>query len=224
MPVSVNCFSRGITPAGVICPPAATSVTLSPTRTPSARASSAPSTMFQLPGVSAASVLSRSCAASGVTVASSAGEMPRTMAARMSSPRATSACAATKGAAPSTWGLRARLGGGGLPVGQRRAARLEHLDMRDHRQHAVAHLLLEAVHHAEHDDQRGHAQRDAEHRHAGDEGDEAVAPPAATGPRVAPADLQFIGEAHVAGMLTDACAAAGPPRTPWRRGSCRAAT
>ena len=54
-------------------------------------------------------MLSRSCAASGVTVASSAGEMPRTMAARMSSPRATSACAATKGAAPSTCGLLARL-------------------------------------------------------------------------------------------------------------------
>jgi hypothetical protein len=29
----------------------------------------------------------------------------------------------------------------GLPIGQRRTARLEHLDVRDHRQHAVAHLL-----------------------------------------------------------------------------------
>ena len=55
-------------------------------------------------------------------------------------------------------------------------SRVEHLDVRDHRQHAVAHFLLEAVHHRQHDDQRGHAERDAEHRDAGDEGDEAVAP------------------------------------------------
>ena len=32
MPTSVTCFKRGTTPAGVTCPPGATSVTLSPTR------------------------------------------------------------------------------------------------------------------------------------------------------------------------------------------------
>ena len=44
-------------------------------------------------------------AASGVTVASSDGMMPRTMAPRMSSPRAIRACAGTKGAAPMTAGF-----------------------------------------------------------------------------------------------------------------------
>src|SRR5574337_609302 len=88
------------------------------------------------------------------------------------------------------------------PIGQRATAGVHDLDVRDHRQHAVAHLLLEAVHHAEHDDQRRHAEPDAEHRHAGDEGDEAVAPAAAPGPRVAPADLQFVGQAHRAGDAT----------------------
>ena len=64
------------------------------------------------------------------------------------------------------------------------------------RQHAVAHFLLEAVHHRQHDDQRRHAERDAGHRDAGDEGDEAVAAPGAAGARVAPADLQFVGPVH----------------------------
>ena len=54
--------------------------------------------------------------------------------------------------------------------------------MREHRQHALAHLLLKAVHHAEDDDERGHPQANAQHRHAGNEGDEAVAATGATGP------------------------------------------
>ena len=48
--------------------------------------------------------------------------------------------------------------------------------------------LLEAVHHAEHDDQRRHAERDAQHRDAADEGDAAAAVGGATGARVAPAE------------------------------------
>ncbi|MOA47923.1 hypothetical protein D3C78_1706030 [compost metagenome] len=39
-PVTVNCFRRGIMPAGVTLPCGVISVTLSPTSTPSARASS----------------------------------------------------------------------------------------------------------------------------------------------------------------------------------------
>ncbi len=44
----MNCFRRGTTPAGVTWPLGATSVTLSPARTPSERASSTPSTMSEL--------------------------------------------------------------------------------------------------------------------------------------------------------------------------------
>ena len=50
-------------------------------------------------------------------------------------------------------------------VDQRRAVGREDFDVRDDAEHAVAHLFLKAVHHAEHDDERGHAQRDAQHRH-----------------------------------------------------------
>src|SRR5664280_134214 len=93
------------TPAGVVRPPGRTTVTLSPSWTPSERASSMPSTTFHAPGTSLARVVSRNSAASGVTVASSFGTMPRTMTPRMSSPRAIRACDTTKGAAPTTSGF-----------------------------------------------------------------------------------------------------------------------
>ena len=68
------------------------------------------------------------------------------------------------------------------------------LNVRDHAEHAVAHFFLEAVHHAEHNDQRGHPQRDAQHGHTGDERDEPVAPGGPACPRVAPAYAQLKGK------------------------------
>src|SRR3546814_7624622 len=47
--------------------------------------------------------------------------------------------------------------------------------VRGHLQHAVADLALEAAHHRERGDQRGHADGDAQDRGQRDEGDEAVA-------------------------------------------------
>jgi hypothetical protein len=85
---------------------------------------------------------------------------------------------------------------GGAPVGQRAAAGVVQLDVRDDAQHAIAHFLLKAVHHRQHDDQRRDAERDAEHRDAGDERDEAVAPARPPGAHVAPADLQFVRPVH----------------------------
>jgi hypothetical protein len=123
--------------------------------------------MFHSPGCSvrASSAVAQLRASVG-DLASSAGSMPRTMAPRISSPRPTSACAATKGAAPD----HARVARAAAAVACQSASAppcgVEHLDVRDHAEHAVAHLLLEAVHHAQHDDQRRHAQRDAQHRHA----------------------------------------------------------
>jgi len=72
----------------------------------------------------------------------------------------------------------------------------EDFDMRHHAQHAVAHLFLKAVHHAQHDDQRRHTQGNAEHGNAGNKRDEAIAPGRATGPGVAPAKDEFVGELH----------------------------
>ncbi|MCY1530400.1 hypothetical protein D9M68_655850 [compost metagenome] len=49
------------------------------------------------------------------------------------------------------------------------------LNVRQHRQHAVAHFFLETIHDRQHDDQGGDAQRDARHGTGGDERDEAIA-------------------------------------------------
>ena len=51
---------------------------------------------------------------------------------------------------------------------------LSTMAVRNHREHAIAHFLLEAVHHREHDDQRHHAHSDRRHAHHGNKGDEAV--------------------------------------------------
>ena len=87
----------------------ATRVIESPSRTPMLRASSPPITTPQPPDTSR-DITGCILAASGVTLASCAGSMPRTREPRMSSPRAIRAWAGTKGAAPTTAGfLRASL-------------------------------------------------------------------------------------------------------------------
>ena len=96
-----------------------------------------------------------------------------------------------------------RLGGQRLPVANA-AFRVEHLHVREHRQHPVAHFLLEAVHHRQHDDQRGDAERDPGHRDGGDERDESVAglaglvdlATALARAGVAQADLPFVRNIH----------------------------
>ena len=191
-------------PAGVTWPPGSDDVTLSPSRTPSERASSPPRTTLQAPGTRRASVVSLSLAARSVTVASPAATMPRTIdaahvvAARDQRLRGDERRRADHLRVAPRLRSRSR-----RQSGERRAAGVAHLDVRDHRQHPVAHFLLEAVHHRQHDDQRGDAERDAEHRHAGDERDEAVPAPGPAGSRVAPADLQFVGPVHAGAMLPD---------------------
>ena len=64
--------------------------------------------------------------------------------------------------------------------------------MRHHRQNAAAQFLLEAVHHRQHDNQRRHAQGNAQHGDQRNEGNEVVAP---LGARIAQADQQFVGQA-----------------------------
>ena len=100
------CFRRGTTPAGVTCALGAISVTRSPSRTPSERASSDPSTMPNSPATSRSSARPLSAAPRSVTSPSCAGSMPRTTLPFISSPRASNACAAMNGATPSTCGLR----------------------------------------------------------------------------------------------------------------------
>jgi hypothetical protein len=82
----------------------------------------------------------------------------------------------------------ARLLGHLLP-GRQLAAATGDLHVGSDAEDARAQLLLETVHHRQHDDQRGDAQRDAAHRDQRDEGDEVVAP---LGAGVAQADEEFI--------------------------------
>ena len=105
MPTTVICFSLGTTPAGVTCPLGVISVTLSPWRTPRARASSPPTTIPKSPATSRFKPAFFSARARSVTSGSRAGSMPRTRVAFMSSPRASRPCAAMNGAAPMTSGF-----------------------------------------------------------------------------------------------------------------------
>jgi hypothetical protein len=172
-PTTLKLLTRGSVPAGVTVPCGVIATTVSPTRTPSARASSAPSTMPNSPALRSASE-PRACAAD-------VGD--RVLARRVD--------AAHEHAAVDVAGRQHRLAGDerrgagharvaerrlrdALPVGERGHA--AHLDVRRDRQDAVAQLLLEAVHHRQHDDQRGDAERDAGHRDQRDERDERVAP------------------------------------------------
>ena len=85
-------------------------------------------------------------------------------------------------------------------LARRRRDRLPHrklrqaadLDVRGDREDARAQLLLESVHHRQHDDQRRDAERDARHRDQRDERDEAVAARSLAGARIAKADGQFV--------------------------------
>ena len=81
-------------------------------------------------------------------------------------------------------------GGGSLPVRQR-AVDVLYFDMRQNRQHPVAHFFLETVHDGQDDDERGDAQRDTGHRDERDEGDEAVPAAAFSGTDVTQADKPF---------------------------------
>ena len=105
VPTTVNCFNRGTTPAGVTCPCGAISVTFSPSATPSARASSPPSTMPNSPSASALSGAPRTSVANSDTCGSAAGSTPRIRTPRTLSPRVSSAWALTYGAAPTTSGF-----------------------------------------------------------------------------------------------------------------------
>src|SRR5258706_289615 len=65
---------------------------------------------------------------------------------------------------------------------------------------ARANFLLDPVHHREHHEQRGDAERDAEHRGERDEGDEGIA---ALGARVAQPDEEFVLHARKCAITGD---------------------
>jgi hypothetical protein len=81
-PTTVKVFRRGTTPAGVTTPCGAISVTRSPTKTPSARASSEPRMMLKLSGCKASSWPLFMCGRKSATRSSWSGRMPRTSAPR----------------------------------------------------------------------------------------------------------------------------------------------
>ena len=109
MPTTVNCFSRGTTPAGVTCPCGVISTSFSPVSTPRDRASSAPSTMPNSPARSASSRPVRMCEPISATLSSIPGITPRTTDPRTFWPKERSPWALTKGAVPITRGCSAAL-------------------------------------------------------------------------------------------------------------------
>ena len=80
-----------------------------------------------------------------------------------------------------------------LPIADARA-NSANLDVRGHRENAIAQLLLKAVHHRDHHDQRGDAERDAGHRYRGDERYEAIAARTAARAKITQADNDFVGD------------------------------
>ena len=103
----------------------------------------------------------RSCS-SGVTLVSSAGEMPRTMAPLHVVATCNQGLHATKGAAPTTAGFcRARPASPASRPPLRPGRPAAQLDVGNHAQHAVPHFTP-AIHHRQHDDQGPLPQRDAQ--------------------------------------------------------------
>ena len=76
-----------------------------------------------------------------------------------------------------------------LPLGRSCRPR-RYLDVRRDPEDTAADLALKPVHHRQHRDQRGDAERDADHRHRRNERDRAVALP---GARVTQPDIEFLG-------------------------------
>ena len=185
-------LTRGSVPAGVTVPCGVIATTCR-RRAGRARARArAPSTMPNSPGFRSASAPRRMCAPMSATASSRAGSMPRTTTPRLASPTDSIACPRTYGAAAFTRGLRRAPARDAPP--SRRARGMPRISMCDATDRMrVAQLLLEPVHHRQHDDQRGDAERDAGHRDQRDERDERVAARALAGARVAQADGQFVG-------------------------------
>src|SRR5438045_4060775 len=95
IPATLNVLIRGSVPAGVTTPCGVIATTLSPTWTPSARASSAPSTTLKPPGVSEANDPRAMCRPMSATVSSCAGSTPRISTPRLASPTESIACPST---------------------------------------------------------------------------------------------------------------------------------
>jgi hypothetical protein len=100
------------------------------------------------------------CAPMSSTLSSCAGSTPRTITPRLASPTESIAWPTTYGAVAITRGLR-RASAATAPASAQLRQTLD-LDVRRDREDARAQLLLEAVHHREHDDQRPHAEPDAQ--------------------------------------------------------------
>ncbi len=189
-PTTVKLFTRGNVPAAVNVPCGVMTTTVSPRRTPSARARSAPRTM---PNPSGLERVERARA----HVLADVGD--RALARRIDAAdeRAAVHAAGREHRLPEHVRRRRpharvleRRPRDSRVVGERRHA--ADLDVRGDGEDPGAELLLESVHHRQHDDQRGDAERDARHRHERDERDERVAARAAARARVAQSDGELV--------------------------------
>ncbi len=189
MPTTVNCLRRGSTAAGVTRPCGAISVTLSPMPTLQRPRQFRAKNDAEFAGYQIVRSGRPSCAGR------SRPPSPPPRAGCRAPPRRAPAGRRTACPAPARRARRparagvARQPGSVLAQSVSSPPAPDICDVRGDAEDARAQLLLEAVHHRQHDDQRRHAEADAEHGNQRDEGDEVVAPLC---PRVAEPDPEFI--------------------------------
>ena len=104
-------------------------------------------------------------------------------------------------------------GGDIVVIGERRTGAIN-ADIAVQAEDLGEQFLPETVHHAHHDDERCHAERDADEREDGDDGDE---PLAAAGTQVARRDFTLEGIEHQARTFASASATGSSKRSPVAR-------
>ncbi len=177
MPTTRRRVTRGSMPSGDRRPRGDVTVTTSPTATLSVRASALPSSTGAGPSVGRSSARSASgdvFAITSVTVRSSDGTIPLSLATAPPLPLVSSTWPCSAGAAPATPGQGTDLLDHRPVVAQGLRADAEDADVRRRAEDAGADLGLQAGHQAERDQKRHHAHRHAEDRDARDQGDEGL--------------------------------------------------
>lgn len=184
-------FRRGTTPAGVTTPCGAISVTLSPTKTPSARELRTEDDVERIGRQQIKTAALHMRAEIGNLVFLVGQDATHQRAAHRL-PVGEHALRLHEGRRCGDARLLRRLPGNALPASHFAVGTAD-LHVRNDGQDAAAQLGLEAVHHRQDDDQRSDAERDTAHRDQRNEGNEMIAP---LGARIAQADQQFVRQGH----------------------------
>ena len=117
MPTTVNCFRRGMRPAGVTWPCGAISVTLVAHVQPQRARELDAEHDAELAGLEGGEAARRMCLPKSATLSSSSGTMPRTKTPRTAGPWRAAPAPSRRARRPTTCGFSLRLRGDRFPVG-----------------------------------------------------------------------------------------------------------